>query len=232
METPPVMISRSDSSPCSISWSRRRASSGAIAISTGSPPACSIWTASEYMLELRICAGPRSLSELASTSTISSPVVRTATRGRTNTRRCDLPTEAASAMAASSTRVPRSSKRLPRLASAPCGTIFSPGATPFVISSGSLPSASSIRRCRESVLSVLACRLRPRANAVSAGSARCAVIPAAASSSATYRQPALPSIANATSSSRPANRASQARRRSRSAGEIWPRRTCPVSVSR
>src|ERR1700730_3426173 len=49
--------------------------------------------------------------------------------------------------------------------------------------SGSRPSASSIRRCRESVLSVLACRLRPRAKAVSAGSARCAAIPAAASSS-------------------------------------------------
>ena len=32
--------------------------------------------------------------------------------------------------------------------------------------SGSRPSASSIRRCRQSVLSVLACRLRPRANAV------------------------------------------------------------------
>ena len=40
-----------------------------------------------------------------------------------------------------------------------------------------------------SVLSVLACRLRPRANAVSAGSARCTMIPAAASSSAMYRPP-------------------------------------------
>ncbi len=58
--------------------------------------------------------------------------------------------------------------------------------------SGSRPSASSIRRCRQSVLSVLACRLRPRANAVSAGSARCAAIPAAASSSATYRHPIHP----------------------------------------
>src|SRR5215470_2277206 len=46
--------------------------------------------------------------------------------------------------------------------------------------SGSRPSASSVRRCRESVLSVLACRLRPRAAAVSAGSARCAATPAAA----------------------------------------------------
>ena len=44
--------------------------------------------------------------------------------------------------------------------------------------SGSRPSASSSRRCRESVLSVLACRLRPRANAVSAGSATCAATPA------------------------------------------------------
>jgi len=37
--------------------------------------------------------------------------------------------------------------------------------------SGSRPSASSSRRCRESVLPVLACRSRPRAKAVSAGSA-------------------------------------------------------------
>jgi hypothetical protein len=40
-----------------------------------------------------------------------------------------------------------------------------------------------------------------------------------------------PSTANATSS-RPANRTSQARRCNRSAGLICPRRTCPVSVSR
>ena len=63
-------------------------------------------------------------------------------------------------------------------------------------------------------LSVLACRLRPRSVAVSAGSARCTAIPAAASSPATYRHPVHPSTANATSS-RPANRASQARRCSR-----------------
>jgi hypothetical protein len=75
--------------------------------------------------------------------------------------------------------------------------------------SGSRPSASNSRRCRESVLSVLACRLRPRAKAVSAGSATCAATPPAASSSATYRQPVHPSSANATSS-RPANRASPA----------------------
>ena len=98
--------------------------------------------------------------------------------------------------------------------------------------SGSRPSASSCRRCRESVLSVLACRLRPRANAVSAGSARCTPIPAAASSAATYRHPVQPSIANAASPSRPANRASQARRCSRSAGATCPRLTCPDTVSR
>jgi hypothetical protein len=40
-----------------------------------------------------------------------------------------------------------------------------------------------------------------------------------------------PSTANATSP-RPANRASQPRRCPRSAGLIWPRRTCPVTVSR
>jgi hypothetical protein len=87
------------------------------------------------------------------------------------------------------------------------------------------------RRCRASVRSVLACRLRPRTNAVPAGSARCTVMPTAASSSATHRHPVHPSIANATSS-RPANRASQPRRCSRSAGATWPRTTCPVMVSR
>ena len=50
-------------------------------------------------------------------------------------------------------------------------------------------------------------------------------------SSQTYRQPAHPSTANATSSW-PANRASQARRCARPAGAIWPRRTCPVTVPR
>src|ERR1700747_3034844 len=43
--------------------------------------------------------------------------------------------------------------------------------------SGSRPSASNTLKCRESVLSVLACRLRPRAAAVSAGSPACAAIP-------------------------------------------------------
>ncbi|HEV2254557.1 MAG TPA: hypothetical protein VGS06_15310 [Streptosporangiaceae bacterium] len=57
----------------------------------------------------------------------------------------------------------------------------------------------------------------PRRAALSAGSARCAAIPAAASSSTTYRHPAHPSTANATSS-RPADRASQPRRCDRSAG--------------
>jgi hypothetical protein len=53
--------------------------------------------------------------------------------------------------------------------------------------------------------------------------------PAASSSPATYRQPVQPSSANATSP-RPANRASQARRCTRSAGAIWPRCTSPVTV--
>ena len=56
-----------------------------------------------------------------------------------------------------------------------------------------------------------------------------AVTPAAANSSATYRHPVHPYSANATSS-RQANRTSQARRCSRSAGLIWPRRTSPVTV--
>ena len=83
----------------------------------------------------------------------------------------------------------------------------------------------------ESVLSVLACRLRPRSAAVSAGSPRCAAIPAAASSSATYRQPVHPSTANATSSgrrtgpARPARAAGQPGRSGRAC-------TSPVTVSR
>jgi hypothetical protein len=63
------------------------------------------------------------------------------------------------------------------------------------------------------------------------GRPTCAATPAAASSAATYRHPVQPSIAKATSS-RPANRVSQARRCARSAGEIWPRLTSPVMVSR
>ena len=58
------------------------------------------------------------------------------------------------------------------------------------------------------------------------GSARCTPIPAAASSAATYRHPVQPSSAN--SASCPANRASQARRCSRSAGATCPCVTCPV----
>ena len=52
--------------------------------------------------------------------------------------------------------------------------------------------------CRESVLSVLACRLRPRANAGQPARPR-APRRGPASSSATYRQPVHPSSANATS---------------------------------
>src|SRR6185312_4084653 len=51
----------------------------------------------------------------------------------------------------------------------------------------------------ESVLSVFACRRPPRNAAVSAGSPTCAISPAAASSSATYRHPVQPSNANSTS---------------------------------
>jgi hypothetical protein len=52
---------------------------------------------------------------------------------------------------------------------------------------------------------VLACRLRLREKAASAGSATCAATSAPASSSPTYHQPVHPSSANATSF-RPANR--------------------------
>ena len=92
-----------------------------------------------------------------------------------------------------------------------------------LLAEGRLPGCwippAQILECRASVLSVLACRLRPRSAAVSAGSPRCASRPAAASSSAIYRHPVHPSSANATSP-RPANRASQARTCPRSAGAI------------
>src|SRR5690349_8489652 len=59
---------------------------------------------------------------------------------------------------------------------------------------------------------LLACieqALQAQSSNQGSGSPTCAVAPAAASSSATYRQPVHPSTANPTSS-RPANRASQA----------------------
>jgi Domain of unknown function (DUF5753) len=56
-------------------------------------------------------------------------------------------------------------------------------------------------------------------------------LPTVDSSSPTYRHPVHPSSANATSS-RPANRASQARRCARSAGVTWPRLASPVRVAR
>ena len=55
--------------------------------------------------------------------------------------------------------------------------------------------------------------------------------PARCSSSTTNCHPVQPSTANITSW-RPANRSSQCRSVSRQAGEIRPRRTCPVTVSR
>ena len=83
--------------------------------------------------------------------------------------------------------------------------------------------ASSSRRCRASALSVLARRFGPRRCAVSAGSARCGVSPAAAISSAMYRQPVQPSIANA--ASYPANRASHSPGAPGRPGRSGPRRT-------
>ena len=62
---------------------------------------------------------------------------------------------------------------------------------------GSPPCSSRSRISLESALSVLARFLRPRAAAVSAGSARCACTPARASSAATYRHPVHASNANA-----------------------------------
>ena len=58
--------------------------------------------------------------------------------------------------------------------------------------SGSRPSASNCRRCRESVLSWRAARGRGRRRC-RPGSAACTVMPAAASSSAAYRHPVRPS---------------------------------------
>jgi len=95
--------------------------------------------------------------------------------------------------------------------------------------SGSVPAISSSRCQLASPLSVLARRLRPRAVAVSAGSARCGRSPAAASSSTTNRHPVQPSTARSPDS--PATKASQTRRCSRSAGAIRPRCSSPVAVS-
>jgi hypothetical protein len=62
-------------------------------------------------------------------------------------------------------------------------------------------------------------RFGPRSADVSAGSARCAVMPALAISSGMYRQPLQPSIANATGPTAVgSNRVSQSARCSRSAG--------------
>ncbi len=58
--------------------------------------------------------------------------------------------------------------------------------------SGRSPAIRCTRRCGVSVLSVLACRFFPRSAAVSAGSARCGLTPAATSSSTTRRQPVQP----------------------------------------
>jgi hypothetical protein len=80
------------------------------------------------------------------------------------------------------------------------------------------------------VRSVLARRLGPRSARVSAGSARCAALPARSSSSATNRQPVVASRAKF--ACWPANRASQARSSRRVAGLSCPRRVSPLPVSR
>ena len=61
--------------------------------------------------------------------------------------------------------------------------------------SGSRPASSSSSIRSQSALSVFARFFRPRLAAVSAGSARWAVRPAASISSATKRQPVVPSSA-------------------------------------
>jgi hypothetical protein len=71
--------------------------------------------------------------------------------------------------------------------------------------SGIRPSSSSSRSSWASLRSILARRFGPRRAAVSAGSARCASIPARCNSSTTYRHPVQPSNAEATSH-RSANR--------------------------
>jgi hypothetical protein len=75
----------------------------------------------------------------------------------------------------------------------------------------------------------LARRLRPRRLRVSAGSARCALAPAACSSSTMKRQPAVASTAASTGS--PSKRDRKRLKLSQSAGRIRPRRTSPVWVS-
>jgi len=95
--------------------------------------------------------------------------------------------------------------------------------------SGNRPAISSSRRCRASARSFFARCLFPRNALVSAGSAKCTLAPTRRSSSTTNRQPVVAS--NATSSSRPPNRAKNLRTPTRSAGTIRPRETSPMSVS-
>jgi hypothetical protein len=78
----------------------------------------------------------------------------------------------------------------------------------------------------------LARRFGPRNAEVSAGSARCAITPALAISSAMYRQPVQPSIANATGPAAIGSiRVSQSARCFRSAGVIRPRSHFPFRSS-
>ena len=92
---------------------------------SGTPPARATCTASEYAFELRIW-NSRGFS---STSTISSPVARIATRGLRYTGTTACPTVASIAMLAKSKRRPRGTTTAPRRASDPCGLIASPAAT-------------------------------------------------------------------------------------------------------
>ncbi len=92
--------------------------------------------------------------------------------------------------------------------------------------SGSRPDTSSSNRSSVSVRSVLARRFFPRNAATSARSATWATPPIRATSSATYRHPVQPSMANSTRRRR-LNWPSHTLRCSRSAGQIRPRETSP-----
>ena len=82
-ETPPVISSRSASSAWASAVSSARALSDAVGKIQGSPPAATTIAASMGPFELRIWPG----AGVDLTGTISSPVVRMATRGRAKTSR-------------------------------------------------------------------------------------------------------------------------------------------------
>ena len=139
-ETPPVMSRRSASAAWASAASIRLPSSPAVGSIQGWPPAAATMAASMGPLELRICPGAGS----ASTATISSPVVRMATRGLRKASSSAQPQAAASAICPNPMVLPEGSNSSPPRACAPWATMFSPSAmVRGGMSRTRLPSAST-----------------------------------------------------------------------------------------